>query len=398
MGKAILVVIDSLGIGAMDDVMNEREEDFGANTLLSVIKNNKNLKIPVLEQLGLINALGYSFNGHEKSKHCKYAKCLLRYKGADSFLGHNEIMGLSTQGFGSSPFSVFIDEIRNKLLQCGYTLEVVRKGSASCLVVDENILISDNLEGDKGQLYTVIGAKGCNMDSLKQIGKLVRALVDTPRISLCSCHVEINELKRCIKVVDGAYIGIRASTCSLYSRNYSGTYLIKNLDLEKTSNDKVRSMLQELPEKNIPIALVGKVCDFVDNKNVYKYNEKETDAIEKIALSEIESFGEKLIFINFQETDMAGHLCDANLYGSALEKIDVSIGKIIEKMSQEDLLIVTADHGNDPCIGHSRHTREVVPVMIHNKQEKEQGPIYLGCKNDLSYINELIIDYFNDYI
>ena len=117
----------------------------------------------------------------------------------------------------------------------------------------------------------------------------------------------------------------------------------------------------------------------------------DTKTIFEIALDEIEKMDEGFMCINIQETDLAGHGQDAAKYAEILGVSDFYIGKIIEKIADEDILIVTADHGNDPTIGHSQHTRENVPVLIYKKNMKNT---FIGVRKSLSDIGATAAEYF----
>lgn len=416
MGKVILIVIDGLGIGEMRDVSTIRKEDKGCNTLRHVLKCNEHLNIPNLEALGIINALNQRIKGYNTSNKCIYCRCALKYPGADSFLGHNEIVGINFNPFNSHSFSHFSNKIYHEISYYGYKLDIIEKNKLRCFIVDNEIIIGDNLEGEKGQLYSVIGSKSVNHDKLKRVATIVRKTVDIPRVSVSNCSLDIKELIENIDIQDDRYIGPRATKCDLYNRGYKVSYLINpNNKIQKEQESCIDFILR----KHMDIVLIGKVCDLlayddnidfhscnisikdIENPNIEKYNEISTEKIEKIALKKIRDIKQGLIFINFQETDNAGHVRDAVLYGKNLEKIDRSIGNIIKVLGKDDLLIVTADHGNDPCIGHSKHTREYVPVLLYKKSTNDEeqklqdnSAVNLGNKTTLSYINDVILKYF----
>ena len=416
MGKVILIVIDSLGIGEMRDVSTIRKEDKGCNTLRHVLECNEHLNIPNLEALGIINALNQRIKGYNISNKCIYCRCALKYPGADSFLGHNEIVGINFNPFNSHSFSHFSNKIYHDISHYGYKLDIIEKNKLTCFIVDNEIIIGDNLEGEEGQLYSVIGSKNVNHDKLKIVANIVRKIVDIPRVSVSNCSLDIKELIENIDIQDDRYIGLRATKCDLYNRGYKVSYLINpNNKIQKEQESCIDFILR----KHMDIVLIGKVCDLlayddnidfhscnisikdIENPNIEKYNEISTEKIEEITLKKIRDIKQGLIFINFQETDNAGHVRDAVLYGKNLEKIDRAIGNIIKVVEQDDLLIVTADHGNDPCIGHSKHTREYVPVLLYKKSTNDEqkklqdnSVVNLGNKTTLSYINDVILKYF----
>ena len=120
-----------------------------------------------------------------------------------------------------------------------------------------------------------------------------------------------------------------------------------------------------------------------------KFNVK---TIFDITLDEIDKINEGFICVNIQETDLAGHAENTARYAEILELSDKYIGKIMEKITDDDILIVTADHGNDPTIGHSRHTRENVPLLIY---KKDMQNTFIGVRDSLSDIGATAAEYFN---
>jgi phosphopentomutase len=102
---------------------------------------------------------------------------------------------------------------------------------------------------------------------------------------------------------------------------------------------------------------------------------------------------EGFICTNVQETDLSGHAENAERYAEKLSIADHYIGKIIEKLHGEDILIVMADHGNDPTVGHSRHTREMVPMLIYKENLKNAK---IGHRQTLSDIGATVLDYFGE--
>lgn len=390
MKRAILLVIDSLGIGAMDDVVNNRREDIGSNTLQHVLENNIHLKIDNLESLGLINTLEREVGKFKKSNNCIYGTSKLSHYGADSFYGHYEMVGAELEKPFLSAFSYYIYSVRERLKSLGYKTIIDGKFGLKYLIVNDSVIIADNLEGENGQLYTILGSKESVIDEAEEIGSTVRKIVRIPRIAVVWCNVGMKELKSCIEQRNNEYIGINAERCSLYNRGYKAYHLVKPLD-------SCENYIGKLITSNVSVTLIGKVSDILGNRNTKNISGVKTEQIIFSSLEEIKKNDEGLIFINVQETDLAGHLQDVKLYGKYLEIIDEFISKIIENMTGEDMLIITGDHGNDPCIGHSKHTREIVPILVYKKDLifKDNTCISLGCRNSLSDIGSTICDYFS---
>ena len=109
------------------------------------------------------------------------------------------------------------------------------------------------------------------------------------------------------------------------------------------------------------------------------------------AIENIKQYDHAFFCINIQETDLAGHSQDAQRYADILKIVDKRVGDIIKELNEEDILIITADHGNDPSIGHSKHTREQVPILIHGSNLKG---LNIGLRNSLSDIGASACAFF----
>ena len=117
MGRFVVIVLDSFGVGAMEDVKEVRPRDIGSSTAGHIIQKNEAIHIPTLEKLGLMNALGYEIGNHKFSKEANYGTSNLAHHGADSFLGHQEIMGTTPKIPLIQPFNQKIDEIEENLIK-----------------------------------------------------------------------------------------------------------------------------------------------------------------------------------------------------------------------------------------------------------------------------------------
>ena len=125
---------------------------------------------------------------------------------------------------------------------------------------------------------------------------------------------------------------------------------------------------QKLYEAGVPTVLVGKVADIVNNPyGVSWQNLVDSQRIMDITLNEFNTYPTAFICTNIQETDLAGHEEDVARYAERLQVVDRNLARLVEAMQPDDCLVVMADHGNDPTIGHSHHTREVVPVLVYQQ-------------------------------
>ncbi len=368
MKRAIIIVIDSMGIGAMPDCrdFNDVPE---CNTLKNVCKFNHGLKLPNMAKMGLGNI--QDFEGLEKtsSPSAKYGTMFEKSKGKDTTTGHWEIAGLiSEKPFATFPQG-FPDELIEKFIKetnCGGVLANI-PASGTAIIAELN----DEHQKTKFPIvYT-------SADSVFQIA------VDTDLIPLETlydwCHIArrlLDEgnynvsrvIARPYKVIDG-----KPTRISKDRRDYSMA--------------PKHTLLDDIKNKGGKVIAIGKIEDIFAKKGITHAihtgsNKEGLELTIKAVKNELEldkiayedkNYGEPtLIFTNLVDTDMLfGHRNDAPGYGKALEEIDRYLDIILKEVTDEDLLIITADHGCDPTVEGTDHTRETVPVLVFNK--KTQG-------------------------
>ena len=156
------------------------------------------------------------------------------------------------------------------------------------------------------------------------------------------------------------FIGIASSKSKSYEQGYQCRHLGYGVD------PKVQAPTI-LAAAGYEVSLFGKVADIVANEYGKSVSCVDTEEVLELTIREMGRMKEGFICTNVQETDLAGHSQSAETYKSILEIADRKIGEITELLTQQDVLVVMADHGNDPDIGHSKHTRECVPLLIYKK-------------------------------
>ena len=147
-----------------------------------------------------------------------------------------------------------------------------------------------------------------------------------------------------------------------------------------------------LTRNGIPCTLIGKVADIVANDNGTSISCVDTDECMQLTIDAIKSMDTVFICTNIQETDLAGHSQDSQVYRKVLERADKGIERILPLLTEDDILIIQADHGNDPDIGSSRHTRECVPLLIYKKGISN---VKVGTRKTMSDNGATCCDYFN---
>ena len=385
-GRFIVIVLDSYGVGYMDDVLEVRPRDFGANTCKHIIDKIPELKLENLEKLGLMNALGEDYGKMKINPKAVFGKSKLMHHGGDTFLGHQEIMGTRPVKPLIAPFSHYIDKVYDALIKEGYKVEKIGD-KIQYLWVNDCVAVGDNLETDLGQVYNVTTTfqKISFEDELK-IGEIVRKIVEVERVIVFGgTEATIESIKAAKEERKEKYVGINAPKSKVYEKGY----MVRHLGYGINPETQVPTILGK---ENIPVILVGKVADIVLNEKGKSFlNLVDTSKIFDITLSELDKIEKGFIAVNIQETDLAGHAENAERYAQILKLSDKYIGKIMEKLNEKDILIITADHGNDPTIGHSQHTRENVPILVYKKGLES---VNIGHRETMSDIGATVADYF----
>ena len=353
MARFVVLVIDSFGVGAMKDVTLVRPQDAGANTCGHILSQLPHLQLPTLETLGLINALGYAPGDMQPSDSATWGVAELQHEGGDTFMGHQEILG---------------DDLQ-------------------FLWVNQAVAIGDNLEADLGQVYNITANLSViSFDDAIKIGRIVREQVQVGRvITFGGLLTDSQRILDAAESKEGRFIGINAPRSGAYDNGFQVVHMGYGVD------EKVQ-VPQKLYEAGVPTVLVGKVADIVNNPyGVSWQNLVDSQRIMDITLNEFNTHPTAFICTNIQETDLAGHAEDVARYAERLQVVDRNLARLVEAMQPDDCLVVMADHGNDPTIGHSHHTREVVPVLVY-----QQGMIatQLGVRTTLSDVGATVCEFF----
>ena len=386
MARFVVVVIDSFGVGAMADVPQVRPQDIGANTCGHILEAFPTLYLPTLEKLGLINALGYAPGVMQPSPDAVWGVAELQHEGGDTFMGHQEILGTRPRTPLRMPFSTVIDKVESALRAAGWRTE--RHGERlSWLLVDGAVAVGDNLEADLGQVYNITGnLSEKNFDEVKAIGRAVREQVEVGRvIAFGGKLASTRQILEAVEEKEGRYVGINAPRSGVYQHGFQVAHMGYGVD-------ETVQVPARLHDCGIMTVLVGKVADIVSNPHGESW-QNVVDSQRIMAITRQAFAARETVFIctNIQETDLAGHAQDTARYADRLQLVDRELAWLIEAMTPDDCLVVMADHGNDPTIGHSKHTREKVPLLIW---QPGQAPAGLGLRATLSDVGATVCAFF----
>ena len=384
--RFVVIVLDGFGIGAMNDAARERPGDEKANTLRSILSDYPDMKLANLEQLGLMNAFGAESNDMKYCESANFGKSELMHFGADTFMGHQEIMGTLPKRPTMHPFQEKVDEVYQHLKENGHKVEFVVRGNLRYIVCDDYVTVADNLEADLGMCYNVTAPLDyISFEKEYEIAKLVREVVTVGRVIVFGgTGNTMEDLYRAEEMKEGKFIGIASAKSKSYEHGYQCLHLGYGVD----ENVQAPTILGKA---GIPVTLIGKVADIVTNKMGVSISCVPTDECMQLTIKAVKENEQGFICTNVQETDLAGHSQSSMQYRKILEKADRGLGELLPLLTEEDILVVMADHGNDPDIGHSKHTRECVPLLVYKKGIQGR---HLGIRKTLSDVGASVCEYF----
>ncbi|MCX8723829.1 phosphopentomutase [Lactobacillus sp. B4005] len=386
MSKFGVIVLDGFGVGAMADVPKVRPHDVGSNTALNIIKAEPNIDIPNLEKLGLMNAVGVEWGRHVFSPDANWGTSLLKHHGADSYLGHQEIMGTNPPMPLLQPFNEVIDQVEEQVKKDGFFVKRYGEPGLEILVVNDCATIADNLEADPGQVYNVTATLDkISFDEIIKIGEAVRKVVKVSRvIAFGGSDVTIEDILNARQIKNEKYVGISAPESGVYKRNYHVVHLGYGID----PNVQLASILIR---HGIDVALIGKASDIVRGDTKKRFPGVDSNYLFDQFVKQAKEIRTGLIFMNIQETDLAGHSEDTDHYVDILETVNRRLPEAEQQFTGDDILIVMADHGDDPTIGYAQHTREKVPLLIYKENVYHK---YVGERVSLSDIGATGAEFF----
>lgn len=384
--RFIIVVLDGFGIGAMEDAAAVRPGDEKANTLRSILRDHPDLKLPTLEKLGLMNAYGSESAQMKFNPQANFGKSELMHFGADTFMGHQEIMGTLPKQPEVHPFQQKVDVVAAHLKNCGHQVEIIERQGLRYVVCDKFVTIADNLEADLGMCYNVTAPLDLiSFEKEVEIAERVREVVTVGRVIVFGgTGNTMQDLYNAEEIRQGRFIGI----ASAKSKSYEQGYQCRHLGYGVNKNVQVPTILTKA---KIPCVLIGKVADIVANDLGTSFSCVPTPECMRLTLDAVRRMDTGFICTNVQETDLAGHSQDSAEYRRILEQADAGLAEILPELTEDDILIVQADHGNDPDIGSSRHTRECVPLLIYRKGLKG---VKIGTRRTMSDNGATCCDFF----
>ncbi|MGM0791643.1 MAG: phosphopentomutase [Bacillota bacterium] len=346
--RIFLIVMDSVGIGEAPDA--ERFGDKGSDTLGHIAERMNGLTMPNMGKLGLSNIKEIKGIDRAEKPLASYTKMQEASNGKDTMTGHWEIMGLNIE----TPFRVFPEGFPDELLseleaRTGRKI-IGNKPASGTEILDE--LGEEHMKTGDLIVYT-------SADSVLQIAAHEEIVPIDELYTICKIARELtlDEKYMVGRVIARPFIGKPGEFKRTANRH---DYALKPFD---------RTVMNELKDGGLDVLAIGKISDIYDGEGVTKSlrTVSNMDGMDKL-LETMDMDFTGLSFLNLVDFDaLFGHRRDPEGYGKALEEYDARLPEVFEKLKEDDLLIITADHGNDPVHPGTDHTREYVPLLAYSK-------------------------------
>ena len=367
--RIFLIVLDSFGIGNAPDA--EMFNDTGANTLKS-ISASPFFKIDSMKKLGLCNIDTVDYLNKVKSPSGKFGALTELSAGKDTTTGHFEIAGIiSKEPFPTFPEGFPDEVIKEFEKQTGCGVLCNKPYSGTKVIADYG---EEHLKTGKLIVYT-------SADSVFQIAAHT-AIVPLEKL------YEYCRIAR--KILTGKYAVGR-----VIARPFNGEHpFVRTADRHDFSVEPpAETMLDRLKSNGYDVISVGKIADIFAHRGITEEFLSHSNAEGmNITRKMLEKDFKGLCFVNLVDFDMLyGHRRDIDGYAKAISEFDNWLSVFTPKMQDDDLLIITADHGCDPAYSGTDHTREQVPLLIYSKGIEPQN---LGILNGYNYISNVILDNF----
>lgn len=374
--RIFTIVMDSVGAGAMPDAAKYGDE--GADTIGHTAEAVGGLKMPVMQAMGLGNLHKIKGVDPVQTPTGYYTKLLEKSVGKDTMTGHWEMMGL----YIDSPFQTFTetgfpDELIKELEEKTGHKVIGNKSASGTEILDE--LGERHMQTGEMIVYT-------SADSVLQIAAHEETFGLDELYRCCEIAREITMKPewKVGRVIARPFLGDKAG-------NFSRTPNRHDLALKPYG----KTTLNSLKDAGYDVISVGKINDIFVGEGITD-SHKSLSSIhgmeQTIELADKDFKG--LCFVNLVDFDAKwGHRRNPQGYAKELDDFDVLLGQLINKLNEDDLVILTADHGNDPTHPGTDHTREMIPMVAYSKSFKGAGLIRQG--SSFADIGATIADNFN---
>lgn len=370
MKRVFLIVLDSVGIGEMPDA--EKYGDKGSNTM-RVCSENDNFHVPNMRKMGLFNIDGMDYEKSESNPTASYARMEEISNGKDTIIGHWEIAGIESK----KPLPTYPN---------GFPKDIIEKFGK---LTGKKVLCNKPYSGTE-----VI--KDYGKESVETSGLIVYTSADSVfQIAAHEDVVPVEELYKYCQIARDMLCGEHA-----VGRVIARPFVDEYPNYKRTTNrhdfalaPPEKTMLDYIKENGKEVIAVGKISDIFAGRGVTEkiLTKGNADGINK-TLEIMDRDFEGLCFVNLVDFDMLyGHRNDVDGYAKALSYFDDKLQAICDKLRNEDILIITADHGCDPTTDSTDHSREYTPMIIYGKGIKLG--VNLGTRKGFADIGATVLEY-----
>ncbi|MDQ1354896.1 MAG: phosphopentomutase [Acidobacteriota bacterium] len=369
--RAIVIVLDSVGAGALPDANDFG--DVGANTLGHIAEHLNGLHLPYMQQMGLGNILPIKGVPPTDTPTASFGIMMEASRSKDTMAGHWEMMGLIVE----KPFPTypqgFPPEILDKFYKtAGVSHALGNKAASGTEIIAE--LGEEHIKTGFPIVYT-------SADSVFQIAAH-EEIIPVPQLyKMCAQARRVCDEYQIGRVIARPFIGEKGQFARTANR--------KDYPMDPPG----KTALDVLKENGFPVVGIGKIEDIFAGKGITRaIHTKSNDHGMQCLMEELDITSRGFIFVNLVDFDMVyGHRNNIEGYGRALETFDRQLGELLPQLREDDLLIITADHGCDPTFPGTDHTREYVPLLVYSRELK---PRPLGTRKMFSDIGVSLLGWF----
>lgn len=373
--RIFVIVLDSLGIGAMPD--SDKFGDVGVDTFGHILNKMGTLAIPNMAKLGMLNLHTGGDMKAVAEPMGRYARLSEASNGKDTMTGHWEMMGIKTE----KPFKTFTDH--------GFPPELIAELEKKC---------GKKVIGNKSASGTEI-IEELGEEEIKNGSMIVYTSADSV-LQICGNEetFDLQNLYRCCEIAREITLKDEWRVGRVIARPYVGK---KKGEFKRTSNRHDYALkptgltvLNALKDHGLDVIGVGKINDIFCGEGITEtyHSTSSVNGMEQ-TIEICQKDFEGLCFVNLVDFDaLWGHRRNVEGYAREIEKFDQKLGELLEVLREDDLLILTADHGNDPTYTGTDHTREYVPFIAYAKGMENGGA--LEAENTFAIIGASVAENF----
>jgi phosphopentomutase len=372
MSKLVLIIIDSVGVGEMPDASNFGDE--GADTFGHIYRAYPDMKIDNLKNLGINRINGLSYIDYTGDVVGQYGKMMEVSNGKDTTTGHWEIAGLRID----TPFKTYPKGFPDKIIEA-FEKQIGRKSlcnrpASGTEIIEE--LGEEHMETG----YPIVYTSG---DSVFQIAAHIDIVPLDELYKMCEIARELlRGEEQVARIIARPFIGEKGS--------FERTSDRRDYSLDPFGN----TILDNLKNAKYDVIAVGKIVDIFNNQGITEavHIKNNMDGVDQ-TIRYMKENPNGLIFTNLVDFDAKyGHRRNVEGYKNAIEDFDARIPEVLNHLNTDDILLITADHGNDPSFKGTDHTREMVPLLAYSPGS---APADFGIRKTFADVAATIADYFS---